>query len=196
MPAKKKQYDIDLSKLNLQYWNESHEWLADFINERNDILEGVEIGVAFGANMKHLLENTNLEKLYGIDPYEKEGLLELTTYYNFEKEFGSYDCFYEHVSELLKPFGTRAKLIRMYSQYAHTKFRNNSLDFVFIDGDHFAIEEDVKNWEKKVRRGGYIMGHDWNHPNYQNITAFLKDYYGNRVVGLDGPIHIWYVEKI
>ncbi len=42
-------------------------------------------------------------------------------------------------------------------------FEDNSLDFVYIDGDHNFkhISEDIYEWTKKVRSGGIVSGHDY-----------------------------------
>ena len=189
--------DVDLTKLTPlhDYWQEPHEWLKDFINERSDeIKTGVEVGVAFGANIKSLLDNTNIEKLFGIDPYQ-ESTWDLQGQVNVEKDFGSFDSLYEHVDAFLSQYGERVNLIRMTSEQASKKFKNESLDFVFIDGDHFDIETDVKCWEPKVRDGGYIMGHDWKHPTFGNITEFLTNYYDEQLTGVESPVHIWYIQK-
>jgi hypothetical protein len=191
------------SEINLEnltkyfgYWDESHQWLKTFINEREDELKiGVEVGIAFGSNIKSLLEGTTIEKLFGVDCYS-EDTWDLSGTLDVEKEFGSFDGLYEHVSHLLSSYGKRVQLIRMTSEEASKKFKNESLDFVFIDGDHFDIENDVNYWEPKIRDGGYLMGHDWKHPNFGNITSFLMDYYDeDELVGIDGPVHIWYVQK-
>ena len=42
-------------------------------------------------------------------------------------------------------------------------FENESIDFVYIDGNHglkFVIE-DIYGWTKKVKKGGIISGHDY-----------------------------------
>jgi len=196
--TKKNEYEINLDNLTkfFGYWDESHQWLKNFINEReSEIKTGVEIGVAFGSNIKTLLEGTNLETLFGIDPYI-EDTWDLHGTLSVQKEYGSFDSLYEHVSKFLSSYGTRVKLVRMTSEEASKKFKNNSLDFVFIDGDHYDIENDVKYWEPKIRDGGYIMGHDWKHPSFGNITEFILKHYGEEnVVGIDGPVHIWYVQK-
>lgn len=189
--------NIDLKRLTkfYGYWTESHEWLVNFLNEYNDIEMGVEVGVAFGANMKNILDNTNIKKLFGVDPYQEE-TWDLQGYINVKSEYGSFDSLYEHVEELLIPYGERSKLIRMTSEQASKKFKDNSLDFVFIDGDHNDIETDVLCWEPKVKDGGFLIGHDWKHPCYGNITQFLTDYYHEDVlVGVDPPVSIWYVQK-
>jgi hypothetical protein len=176
------------------YWDEAHQWLKNFIN-KNDLKTGVEIGVAFGANMKVLLEETELEKLFGVDSYVKD-TWDLGGFLDVDKEFGSFDLLYEHVKQFLSEYGSRANLIRMTSEQASIKFKNESLDFVFIDGDHTDIENDLKYWESKVRDGGYIIGHDWNHPSFGNITEYLKTRFDeDQLVGIDGPVHIWYVQK-
>ena len=178
------------------YWKESHVWLRDFINERSDeITTGVEIGVAFGSNMKMLLDETSLTKLWGVDTYS-EAAWNVGDLLNVNEEFGSFDGLYQHILAMLKPYGTRAKIARMTSEEGSKKFKNESLDFIFIDGDHFDLENDLKYWERKVRDGGYIMGHDWNHPCFGNITQYLRDRYDEeQLVGIDGPVHIWYVQK-
>ena len=42
-------------------------------------------------------------------------------------------------------------------------FEDESLDFVYIDGDHNFrfIAEDIYEWPKKVKKGGVIAGHDY-----------------------------------
>lgn len=41
-----------------------------------------------------------------------------------------------------------------------------SLDFVFIDADHTyeGVREDLGAWFGRVKPGGWIMGHDYDHP--------------------------------
>lgn len=198
--VKKKTPTIDINLDNLMkyhgYWTESHEWLKNFINQHSDEIKvGAEIGVAFGSNVNTLMEGTELEKLFAIDSY-KEDTWDLGGYVNIESDFESFDGLYEHVNQFLSQHGTRVKLIRMTSEQASKKIKNESLDFVFIDADHNDLENDIKYWESKVRDGGYIMGHDWMHPSFGNITDFLLKYYGEeRVVGIEGPVHIWYVKK-
>lgn len=193
----KKHNNINLDNLIKyhEYWSEPHEWLTDFINGNQDEIKiGVEIGVAFGSNIKSLLENTKLEKLFGIDPYQ-ESTWDLQGHVDVDNDFGSFDSLYEHVNQFVSQYGDRANLIRMTSEQASKKFKSESLDFVFIDGDHFDIETDIKCWEPKVRDGGYIIGHDWKHPSFGNITEFLTNYYGDQLTGIEGPVHIWYVQK-
>lgn len=175
------------------HWDISHQWLVNFINERKDeISSGVEIGVAFGGNMNAILSGTSIEKMYGVDPYEK---VRSDLHQDIDGVFGSFDGLYNHVNEYLKKYGDRTKLIRMTSEKASKKFRKESLDFVFIDGDHSDVHNDVKYWQSKVRVGGYIMGHDWNHPGYGNIQGFVKTYFSEEDIHADCESDIWYVQK-
>ena len=42
-------------------------------------------------------------------------------------------------------------------------FEDDSLDFVFIDGNHEFQQatNDIAEWSKKVRKGGIVSGHDF-----------------------------------
>ena len=62
---------------------------------------------------------------------------------------------------------TTTVLLRMTSLEACVKFRDDSLDFVYIDGDHgFEMcYQDIVAWWYKVRKGGILAGHDFLCPN-------------------------------
>jgi len=68
----------------------------------------------------------------------------------------------------MRPIGTTKfdyssiKEIKNFSKHASFGFRNKSLDFVYIDGDHNynAVVEDIEHWQPKIKSGGYIAGHD------------------------------------
>src|SRR3989338_7977478 len=114
---------------------------------------GVEIGIQRGYYTKSLCE-AGL-KVYGIDPWLRydDNLLSLKQYLH--------DKNYEESKATLAPYD--CKLIRKTSMGAIKDFENESLDFVYIDGNHSFkyLTEDIFEWSKKVRKGGVISGHDY-----------------------------------
>lgn len=57
----------------------------------------------------------------------------------------------------------RAIMIRAESKKAAELFQDESLDFVYIDANHAYdyVVEDIKLWYPKVKKGGYLLGHDY-----------------------------------
>jgi hypothetical protein len=57
----------------------------------------------------------------------------------------------------------RHRLLQECSPYAASLFLDNSLSFVYLDGDHSfeAITADLAAWWPKVLPGGIFAGHDW-----------------------------------
>jgi hypothetical protein len=56
-----------------------------------------------------------------------------------------------------------AEFLRATSAEAAPKIPDDYLDAAFIDGDHRYefVCEDIKLWTPKVRRGGFLAGHDY-----------------------------------
>lgn len=57
-------------------------------------------------------------------------------------------------------------------------YENESLDFVFIDGSHLYndVKNDIKAWKKKIKKGGFIAGHDYDNTNVKKaVTELLGD---------------------
>ncbi len=58
--------------------------------------------------------------------------------------------------------------IRLPSVHAARLYRDNSLDFVYIDADHRYefVKQDILAWRPKIKKGGVIAGHDYtqDHP--------------------------------
>jgi hypothetical protein len=61
----------------------------------------------------------------------------------------------------LAKFQHRARLHRCLSVEALDRFQPESLDLVYVDGDHRLVEQDVRAWWSKVRRGGMLACHDF-----------------------------------
>ena len=56
------------------------------------------------------------------------------------------------------------EIIKSISANAHQIFGNGKYDLIYIDGDHKeqAVYEDIKYWLPKVKKGGFISGHDYS----------------------------------
>ena len=128
---------------------------------------GVEIGVNEGENIFEVTKNNPTLKMYGVDPYkiQKENTL-------YEKYMGG-----EYTDNSLNII--RRKMLKEAFRYpnleiivdnsinASKQFEKESIDFVFIDGDHSyeSVKNDIKYWEPKVKENGLIIGHDYNWGN-------------------------------
>lgn len=116
--------------------------------------EGYRTGAEIGVNQGEYgitLCKAGL-KVYGIDCWED---------YSGYKRTGAYKSHYQEAVDNLK--GYDYTIIEKYSMDALGDFEDNSLDFVYIDANHTLphICADVFGWERKVRRGGIISGHDY-----------------------------------
>jgi hypothetical protein len=144
---------------------------------------GVEIGVENGFFSEEILR-AGL-KLYSIDPwihcpnwrYQRAQIEMEKIYEKAKKRLGKYE---------------NSTIIRKISMDAVTDFANESLDFVYIDGNHEFryVAEDIYEWTKKVRKGGIISGHDYFTPVQKEICAVAPILHA--YVGWFG-IDTWYV---
>ncbi|CAE7301670.1 unnamed protein product [Symbiodinium natans] len=64
----------------------------------------------------------------------------------------------------LSKFRNRSTLWKIDSSAGSTRVEDGSMDLVFVDGDHSyeGAASDIFNWEKKLRPGGILAGHDFN----------------------------------
>jgi len=72
--------------------------------------------------------------------------------------------------------------VKDVSENAVLKFEDDSVDFIFIDGDHSysAVFNDITMWLPKLRAGGIMCGHDYGKPEY-GVTEAVKKIFGDKV---------------
>lgn len=63
------------------------------------------------------------------------------------------------------------------SHELHGLFQDNSLDFVFIDGNHSypAVRADIRNWWRKLKPGGWMAGDDLIHGG---VRYAVEEFFG------------------
>lgn len=133
-----------------------------------DFKSGVEIGVSAGRYSKWICQKVKGVKLYCVDPWD--------AYDEYVEQHGdqgqvNLNNIYDRAKERLKNYN--CEFIRKHSMDAVEDFEDNSLDFVFIDGNHSFeyVVNDIAQWSKKVRPGGIISGHDYWRSFDQKISA-------------------------
>jgi hypothetical protein len=123
-------------------------------NELN-LKRGVEIGVEEGLYSEVLCKLNPGCEHYSIDPWKAyRG-------YRMHVSQDKIDGFYQTAQKRLEPYN--AKLVKKFSMDAVRDFKDESLDYVYIDGNHRirCVIEDLEEWTRKVRVGGIIAGHDY-----------------------------------
>lgn len=126
-----------------------------------------------------------LSNHYKIDT-KKLNLLEIgthvgeSTFYfsKFFKHVFTVDCYFywdfypnrEHVFLNGLKYTDNISKIKLTSEKASNFFRNKSIDFLYIDGEHRYqdIINDFLSWYPKVKDDGFIGGHDYFRPEEIN----------------------------
>jgi hypothetical protein len=150
--------------------------------------KGVEVGTFEGYNAVNVFKYCNIDKLYCVDPF--------VPYVDIVGGLGkfsqeAFDAIHDKVVKRIKPNG---EVIRKASLDAVGDFTDNSLDFVYLDGDHSRqnVLNEINSWLTKIKVGGVLGGHDhsengvlgalteWNleHLEYdQNIIISWNDWW-------------------
>lgn len=131
---------------------------------------GVEVGVFSGSLSKRLLQRQDLT-LHMVDSWIEHG--KNSEYAKSGDYHGNLsqlhqDNLYQRTATVTSFAGERAKIIRKDSMVAANDFADASLDFVFLDADHTyeAVKLDIAAWMPKIKNGGYLCGHDYDHPGF------------------------------
>lgn len=143
------------------------DWLAEMFGEETPITVA-EIGVWQGDLSKMLLERIPAMQLLMVDSW-KAGEPE-SDYWKSEDAAGPSRATEQDMATSLAKAKTitefakeRRIIIVSDSVLAASMCQDESLDAVFIDGDHTleGVFADLCAWVPKVRRCGLIMGHDY-----------------------------------
>jgi hypothetical protein len=143
----------------------SREDLPAFFKEMG-YKEGVEIGVYKGFFSKSL-GKAGL-RVYGVDPW--------MPYPGFDRDIDArkerQEYLYKRAQRETR--GLDVVFIRKMSIEAVQDFDDESIDFIYIDGNHklqYAVQ-DIMEWYPKIKKGGIISGHDYINPDR---AAGVKD---------------------
>lgn len=121
--------------------------------------KGAEIGTDEGIYAEYLLNTIPGLLLYCIDPWDEYAYEENGQPESFERQ----KYFENRMKRAEERIKGKAHILRETSEEALDEFEDNSLDFVYIDGNHDFVNVafDIHNWLKKVRVGGILAGHDY-----------------------------------
>jgi hypothetical protein len=131
---------------------------------------GAELGTCKGLNAINLFFITKPSTMFLVDLWSKktpDGIL----WPRGDEPSIWYD---NHVGLITSMFeeeinNERVVLVKGFSYKFFNDLSDDSLDWVYLDSDHQydVISRELSLSLKKVKRGGYIMGHD-----YFNVTGF------------------------
>ena len=188
-------YDFESYKDVPGWVNDAEFIYEEMVNQAEDGDHFVEIGVLLGqstARMGELIRDS--KKKIRFDAIDIFWIIEHTIR-NY-KLSGHPKEFFHYIDELktewdldimnmirhpLKALGVvdYVNFITCEEQYAHSIYKDNSLKFVWIDGDHGAdvVYNDLVNFWPKIKVGGTIGGDDIHYEEVLNdVKKFSKKY--------------------
>ena len=139
--------------------------------------KGAEIGVEEGIYSEILLKANPKLHLTSVDPWKASSYEPGIRGVDYSRQH--FERCYRVAKKRLSPYN--CKIIRKESMAAVKDFKENSLDFVYIDGNHdfVNVTNDIHAWGKKVKVGGIISGHDYAYfpfPKHNHVKHVVLAY--------------------
>lgn len=152
---------------------------------------GAEIGVFKGDFSQMILNNAHPEKLYLIDPWENQkdpGLAK--SWYAADSENDMNDIYTGVQKRFAEQIAAGSvQLLRDYATGAMSLFDDETLDFVYVDGDHRyeSVLSDLEMSFAKVRPGGVIAADDYAKRSWykDGVVRAVNAFIGKNATGLE-----------
>lgn len=147
----------------------------------------VELGVAAGRFAHELLSQHVHLRYLGIDRW--------SDHHDAKEEMTA--------RKKLAPWKERARLQRCSFEDAARHMQDDSCDVVYVDGYAHTGQDDgrtLEQWWSKVRRGGYMAGHDYDLEKWPKTFKAVNYFAGSRglkvhVLDEPGGYATWYIER-
>jgi len=157
---------------------------------------GAEIGISEGVNAYNLLNGLpDLKTFYLVDRWLFYNECPRTKAKNL-----SYDEIRKRFFNRLDLFQDRIILLWMDSLKAAQQVKDNSLDFIYIDANHYYqfVLANIVAWTPKVKDGGIISGHDYGYGEKERgfgVKKAVNDCFGVKNVNVDNNTTTWWLVK-
>jgi len=106
------------------------------------------------------------------------------------------DKLYETFLENIKPISEYIIPMRLRSDQAASHFKDESLDFVFIDANHEyeEVKKDIELWYPKVKKGGIFAGHDYS-DTWQGVVQAVNEWSQKNNIQISTAELCWITRK-
>ena len=143
-----------------------YEWLTSLVDGTGWTL-GAELGLRKGSTYLYMLQYCPELTLIGVDCWA-DGL-----------GHQEVDAAEKMVRDGAKKYGARARIIKGWTVQVAEQIDDGTLDFIFVDADHSyeSVKADLLAWMPKVKKGGWIIGHDINWPSVKKAADELLPAY-------------------
>jgi hypothetical protein len=137
-------------------------------------LVGCEIGVKSGRHARMILEFLDIKRLYLIDPWDFFPE-------RFVLEGRAKKGQFSFCKKVLRPWNKKIQYYIEFSEDAYIHFKDESLDFVYIDGNHEPeyVKKDIELYWSKLKVGGLMAGHDFMAPRWQGVIDAVNEAFGD-----------------
>lgn len=135
--------------------------------------KGIEVGTFKGEFSKQLVTSWQ-GTLYMLDVWRPLDSSE----YNDSSNHGNFEHgVYADAMNNIKGYEDRAIMIRATSEVGSQLFDTESLDFAYIDANHAYdyVVQDIQLWWPKVKKGGWLCGHDYIGMDWYNDPTFAPN---------------------
>lgn len=151
----------------------TREDFPEFLNEQGLLGIGIELGVQKAEFSEHILRNWKGRELVLVDIWRELPREDYNDVANVGRDLQRENL--ASTFEKIYPYGERATIIRSTGHRAVSMFPDNSLDFVYIDANHSyeAVRSDLGMWWHKIRKGGYLCGHDYP---YEEVKRAVDEF--------------------
>ena len=149
------EYILNHDELFQNNWLRGLLACIDHVKNDTTVERMVEIGSYQGESTSLFAMQFNPKDLYAIDPF-------VNGYdANDDSSFANFDDVSYNFKLRTEPFEC-VRHIKKFSYDTVDMFADNSLDFVYIDGDHTyeGVIRDINTYLPKIKLGGYMGGHD------------------------------------
>jgi len=156
--------------------------------KENDLKIGVEIGVKRGQNIAKILKECPDFIFHAVDCWDPK-----LQYINWGK--GAQVVNEKFFNKILHAYPKNIFKHKGYSVPVSTEFADESVDLIFVDGDHSyeGCKTDIETWLPKLKTGGFMAGHDYGHVRFPGVKQSVDEIFPNAQIFGD---MVWLIQKV
>lgn len=159
---------------------------------------GCEVGVHTGNTAALVLASLpGIEIYHAVDPWASYETYDGTNYKKPSNKM------YRKWEDAKRAFIARTTsfnktiIHHMTSVEAVKRFKDSSLDWIFIDANHEYeyIKENLELWAPKVKKGGLVSGHDYGSKKYFGIKKAVDEFVPEKKLNVNPNVLVWWYIK-